>query len=404
MRILFIAPRLCVPADTGAKIRTLNILKQIAKRCEVDYVSFYFDKSDLNHKKELERYGIHVFLVEHEKTKLMDVAQGVLFDPRPFSVSKYDDDSMRQMILSLLTEKKYDLVHVDHVHMTHYRDCFSHVHCLVDEHNIEFKILERCADVEKSLVKKFLYTSQSAKMKSFESYSVSRFSACTVVSDDDRKILSDLTRRNFPIHVVPNGVDTSFFHQADYTQKNGAVPEEDAVVFTGSMDWLPNEDAVIYFAKEIFPLVLEKKPDAKFYIVGKSPSEEIKSLAGRNKNIVITGRVDDVRSYIIKSKVFVVPLRIGGGTRLKILEAMAMEKAIVSTTIGAEGIAYRHGEDILIADAPQEFANTVLSLMENDNRRKSMGTKARELVCRSYDWEFVGRKLVSIYEELHAKR
>lgn len=404
MRVLFIAPRLCAPADTGAKIRTLNIVKQIARICQVDFVSFSFEKDDVKHKAQLEQLGVQVYLIGRERVSLIDVAQGVLLDARPFSAVKYDEESMRGMIRTLLMEKKYDLVHVDHVHMTHYRDCFSHLPCVVDEHNVEFKILERCADVEKSLVKKFLYTSQAAKMRDFEGFSVNRFSACTVVSSHDRKVLSDLTRRNFPIHVLPNGVDTSFFHQADYVKANGELAEENAVVFTGSMDWLPNNDAVIYFAKEILPLIWKSNPDVKFYVVGKSPSEEINELAKKERLIVVTGRVDDVRSFIVRSKVFVVPIRIGGGTRLKILEAMSMEKSIVSTAVGAEGIAYHHGEDIMIADEPQAFANTVLSLMDDQKRRKRMGALARDLVCRAYDWNIVGRKLVEIYEELHVKR
>lgn len=404
MRILFIAPRLCVPADTGAKIRTLNIVKQIAKYAQVDFVSFSFEKDDQKVKSQLEQLGISVYLVNAEKAGITDVVQGVLFDARPYSAAKYDDDSMRQMIISLLTEKKYDLVHVDHIHMTHYRDLFSHLPCIVDEHNVEFKILERCADVEKSLVKKFLYTSQASKMRTFESYAVERFSACAVVSEDDRRIMSDLTRRNFPIHVIPNGVDTSFFHKADFLKKQQLPTEEDAVVFTGSMDWLPNDDAVVYFAKEILPLIWKKNDKVKFYIVGKSPSENIRNIADKDKRIIVTGRVDDVRDFMLRAKVFVVPIRIGGGTRLKILEAMSMEKPIVSTTVGAEGIAYLHGEDILIADQPENFADTVLSLMKDDARRKRMGVQARDLVCRAYDWNFVGRKLVKIYEELHPQR
>ncbi len=404
MRVLFIAPRLCVPADTGAKIRTFNILKQLAKVFTVDFVSFSFEKEDVKHKAQLEQLGIQVYLVQQEKTSLVDVAQGVLLDARPYTAVKYDDNSMREMINTLLMEKKYDCVHVDHIHMTHYRECFSHLPSVVDEHNVEFKILERCADVEKSLVKKFLYTSQAEKMRGFEQFSVSLFSACTVVSEMDRTILSDLTRRNFPLHVISNGVDTDFFHQASYIKEKEGVPEEEAIVFTGSMDWLPNEDAVMYFAKEILPFVWKKNPNVKFYVVGKSPSEGIKALASKDARLIVTGRVDDVRSFILRSKVFVVPIRVGGGTRLKILEAMSMEKAIVSTAVGAEGIAYHHGENIMIADEPQEFASTVLALLEDQKRRKRMGILARDLVCRTYDWKIVGRKLVHIYENLHGKR
>lgn len=176
--------------------------------------------------------------------------------------------------------------------------------------------------------------------------------------------------------------------------------EEEALVFTGSMDWLPNDDAMVYFCKDILPLIWEKKPDVTIYIVGKSPSAELKKLAEHDNRIEVTGRVDDVRPYMEQAKVFVTPLRIGGGTRLKILEAMSMEKAVVSTSIGAEGIDYTKDSDISIADQPQEFADVVISLLNSDEDRKSMGENGRKLVLEKYDWGIIGKKLREIYGKL----
>ena len=165
------------------------------------------------------------------------------------------------------------------------------------------------------------------------------------------------------------------------------------------MDWMPNDDAITYFCGEILPLIWQKKGSVKFYVVGKNPSAVVKNLAGRDTRVIVTGRVDDVRSYIQRSHVFIVPLRIGGGTRLKILEAMSMGKAVVSTTIGAEGIKYTDGENILLADEPQAFADKTVSLLNDRARSLQIGAEARHFVRGRYDWDTIGRKLKTIYEE-----
>jgi glycosyltransferase involved in cell wall biosynthesis len=166
------------------------------------------------------------------------------------------------------------------------------------------------------------------------------------------------------------------------------------------MDWLPNEDAVLYFCREILPLIWQRNNKVKFYIVGKGPTKAIQSLGEKDARIVVTGRVDDVRPLMAKAKVFVVPIRVGGGTRLKILEAMSMKKAVVSTTLGAEGIKYSQGKDILIADQPQDFADHVVRLLKDQVAASNMGEAARSLVCRTYDWHIVGEKLNQIYHEV----
>jgi polysaccharide biosynthesis protein PslH len=205
-----------------------------------------------------------------------------------------------------------------------------------------------------------------------------------------------------PVYLLPNGVDTEFF-RPDFA--GAAGPEEDALVFTGSMDWLPNDDAILYFIKDILPLIWEKNPEVKLYVVGKSPSVALTQAKGQDDRIVITRRVDDVRPYLSKCKVFITPLRIGGGTRLKILEALAMEKAIVATSIGAEGIEYKENENMAIADRPKEFANKVLDLMASPEKRKALGKAGRQLVLGHYDWSIIGKRLNVIYEGLiHGKK
>jgi glycosyltransferase involved in cell wall biosynthesis len=197
-------------------------------------------------------------------------------------------------------------------------------------------------------------------------------------------------------YVVPNGVDTAYFKKIEDRKEK----IEDAIVFTGSMDWLPNNDAALYFCKDILPLIWQTEPGVKFYIVGKGASAGLTEYAKRDRRIVLTGRVDDVRVFVERSKVFAVPLRIGGGTRLKILEALSMEKAVVSTTIGAEGISHQNGHNIVLADEPGAFAENVVQLLKDPQRCASLGKAGRDLVIEKYEWNVIGSKLKDIYETI----
>jgi glycosyltransferase involved in cell wall biosynthesis len=287
--------------------------------------------------------------------------------------------------------------------MAHYRGCLDGLPCLVDEHNVEYKILERCSDTEKILIKRKLYALQAEKMKRFEARKIREFSACSAVSGPDAQLLEQLLAQlregstcvgpDVPIHVLPNGVDTQYF------QPVTGIEEEEALAFTGSLDWLPNDDAVLYFAREILPLIWQKKPAVKFYVVGKSPSVAVRDLAA-DERIAVTGRVEDVRPYLHRAKVFVVPLRIGGGTRLKILEAMSAERPVVSTTVGAEGIDYRDQHNIVLADQPAEFAQKVVDLLEDAAARRDLGRAGRQLVLNQYDWAIIGETLSGIYGKM----
>jgi len=395
MNILFLAPRLPLPADTGGKIRTLNILKQLARENRVYLLCFTFEESDRSHLQTIRELGVEVQMVPIDEPSAIRKVSAVVFNPLPFSILKYYSFQMSQSIQQVLAKQPFDAIHVDHLHMAVYKDCFKGLPCFLDEHNVEYKILERCANVERSWIKKMLYCNQSRKMMIFESQKVKGFSGVFACSFEDRLLLSDLTKGQVAVHVIPNGVDTGYFNCGLQQNKE----KEDAVVFTGSMDWLPNDDAISYFCKEILPLVWQKNNVLKLYVVGKNPSKLVKELASRDARVIVTGRVEDVRPFIEKAKIFIVPLRIGGGTRLKILEAMAMGKAVISTTIGAEGIECKDGIDIAIADAPHDFAGKVIDLCRQPVLVAAMGQEGRNLVCQKYDWNIVGRKLNAIYQE-----
>jgi len=204
------------------------------------------------------------------------------------------------------------------------------------------------------------------------------------VSDHDREVFSQWLDSS-KLSVIPTGVDTVYF-------RPGAEPEiENSLVFTGSMDWLPNEDGMLYFIKEILPLLREQAPRISLSIVGRNPSTRLNAAISQESNIVATGWVEDIRPFLAQSEVCIVPLRIGGGTRLKIFEAMSMGKAVVSTSIGAEGLPVADGEHILLADDPAAFARSVVSLLRDDSRRRRIGVAARKLVEENYSWRQVAR-------------
>lgn len=402
MKILFVTPRLPLPADTGAKIRTFNLLKNAARNNQVSLLSFYQEEND-KAVNELKGLGIETYLVRaKDKIKL-----STIFGELPVSIEKYFSEEMKDKIKELITNENFDLVHFDHLHMGQYRGCINGLPCVLDEHNVESVLLQRCAAIEKSLIKKLLFKSQSKKMASFEGNLVSKFTKCLTVSDNDKERLLKMSGSKANVEVIPNGVDTEYFSKEIASVAPSGLPrndEEDSLVFTGSMDWLPNSDAVIYFTKEILPLIWKENSKVKFYVVGKGASKEMLALTKSDDRIIVTGKVDDVRPYIARSKVFVVPIRIGGGTRLKILEAMAMSKTVISTTIGAEGIACTQNKDIILRDSAEDFSQAVLELLKNEPKQRSLGMAGRKLVCDNYDWKIISQKLENIYRQVVNER
>jgi glycosyltransferase involved in cell wall biosynthesis len=190
---------------------------------------------------------------------------------------------------------------------------------------------------------------------------------------------------------IPTGVDTSYFQpRPDVSQQCYNL------VFTGSMDWLPNEDAIRYFIEEIMPLIRQSVPDVTLTVVGRNPYPSLVALSKRNPSVIVTGRVDDVRPYMDRAAAYVVPIRIGGGTRLKIYEAMAMAKPIVSTTIGAEGLPVRHERELLLADTPESFAAAVVRLFTAEDFAQALGRRAAAAVVEQFGWERVAANFAEL--------
>ena len=389
MKILWLNPNLLLPLDKGGKLRTWHIMRELARQHEITYLSFA-DPS----QTEADREGMREVCTRLETVPRTDPAKGTarfyldaaryLVDGAPYAIAKYRSRAFRDQVAALLHTGRFDVIVCDFlvpaINMPERLPCPA----ILFTHNVEAEIWRRHTETATNAVSRRLLKQQWHRMLRFERRAVSRFDLVLAVSEADKQTFTRLypgaARR--PIHVVRTGVDTKYFSPSPI------VAERPHVVFTGSMDWLPNEDGMLFFANDILPEIRRAFPDATLSIIGRSPTPTVQRLADRG-GITITGRVDDIRPHVAEGSVYVVPLRIGGGTRLKIFEAMAMGKAVVSTTIGAEGLPVTSGENVLIADEPRAFADAVVRLLRDLQLRQRLEAAARRLVLEHYDWSAV---------------
>jgi glycosyltransferase involved in cell wall biosynthesis len=261
--------------------------------------------------------------------------------------------------------------------------------CLLFEHNVETTIFQRYAQQSSSVLKRAFFRVQAAKMEAYEKYICGTVKHVIAVSEIDANRL----RRMFGVQnvtSVPTGVDIDYFQP-----REDIIPSSD-IVFCGSMDWLPNVDAVEFFVDEILPLIRAKLPGVTFTIAGRSPDARVLKAIRGISGIALTGTVDDIRPYLWGSRISVVPIRIGGGTRLKIYECMAAGIPVVSTTVGAEGLRYTNGNNIMIADSPEVFAAASVQLLSNDSFRIVLARRARKFAMHNLSWGAVCRDFESI--------
>lgn len=393
MHILWLKADLLLPLDKGGKLRTWHLMRHLKTRHEITYVSF----ADPGGRQELAagmgEVADHVVTIPRSdppkgSARFYADAAWHLADPLPYAVGKYRSRAYRRRAAALLETTAFDLIVCDFlppaVNLRWPLPCPA----VLFTHNVEAEIWRRHADTTTNPIARFLYRAQHRRMLRFEALALRRFDGVLAVSRADRDTLTRLYREaaRHQIRVVPTGVDTGFFSPAPSQAGSRHL------VFTGSMDWLPNEDAMTFFCHDVLPLIRAEEPGVTLSIVGRAPTPTVLRLA-QEHHIQVTGRVDDVRPHMREAAVYIVPLRIGGGTRLKIFEAMAMEKAVVSTTVGAEGLEISNGEHVILADEPRHFAQEVVCLLRDRDRRRRLERAARALVVERYDWSAVAGEL-----------
>jgi len=393
MRILWLKSDLLLPLDKGGKLRTWHLMRHLARRHEITYLAFREPEQPAANVEGMKEVASRVETItrsEPTKGTLRFYADAALhlLDPLPYAVGKYRSAEYRRRLARLLDEERFDLIVCDFlfpaVNLPKRLPCPA----VMFTHNVESEIWRRHAETKSDAIGRLLYGAQYRRMLRYERRMLARFDGILAVSDADRETFARLYPGAIaqPAHVVPTGVDTEYFAPSAGSQQPARL------IFTGSMDWLPNEDAMIYFCRDVLPAIRAEVPDVALTIVGRTPTPAVKKLA-EERGVTVTGRVDDVRPFMRDASVYIVPLRIGGGTRLKIFEAMAMGKAVVSTTIGAEGLPVTDGEHVLLADDPATFARAVVHLIRDTGHRTRIEAAARALVLARYDWSAVAGEL-----------
>lgn len=395
MNILFLTPYLPYPLDNGGLIRVFHLLTNVAKRHDVTLLCMEPDN-------DKQREGVEVIQSKNIDIQLIPVARNQkkenkrlyqllsLFSKNTYQYHQYFSKQMQTAISIQLESGQHDLVMVEFSQMGYY-DITSDIPKYVDQHNVEYEIMQRTYETEKSPLRKLLARSEWKKYRDHEIENCEKFDGCFTTSKRDAEILRQRSE-HLRCHVIPNGVDSEFF------RPNNAHVDPNMILFTGTISYYPNTEGILWFCRNVWPLVKKAKPEATFCIAGKSPPSEIQNLAQSDQNIIVTGAVDDMRDYYSNASVVVVPLRVGGGTRLKILEGMSMQKAIISTSVGAEGIDHSNGDNILLRDTPNDFANAIIRVLEDDNLRTRLELGGRRLVEQKYDWQAVGNILCDVFE------
>lgn len=388
MHILWLKTELLHPVDKGGKIRTYETLKHLKERNRVTYLCLDDGTAAPDAETRASEYCHDLIRVpfwappKGSAAFYADLARNV-FSTLPYAVAKYRSSAMRDAIRTAALDREVDLVICDFLTPSLNVPHDLGVPTLLFQHNVEAAIWERHAAVAGHPVKKAYLREQWRRMRVFERQECRRFDHVIAVSDVDR----DAFRREYgvaDVTAVPTGVDT------DYFRPSGAVPAaRHNIAFTGSMDWMPNEDGIGWFVRDILPLVRRSIPDATLSIVGRNPSPGVKALASSAPGIEVTGTVPDIRPYLERAATIIVPLRVGGGTRLKIFEAMGMERPIVSTTIGAEGLPVEDGRDIRIADDAASFAAAVVALLQDPAEGARLGAAAARQVREQFGWQRV---------------
>jgi polysaccharide biosynthesis protein PslH len=395
MKILFVQKQILYPHDTGAKIRVLNILRHLALQHEITFLC-NLRSGEETQLERMRALGLRLETVPARESPrgslrfYRDLAQNI-FSPYPFPISRNYDPVLRARARALVAQESYDLLICDTVFMARHVMDLEVPARILFQHNVEALILQRHAQMGAGRLRSRYMALQWRRMRRFEAGCGRSFDTIIAVSEPDRQTFA----REYGWRHVQT-IDTAV--DVDYFRPNGTPEQADHVVFVGSLDWLPNQDGVAFFVDRVWPLVRRAKPQAVFQIVGRYPPRNVRRLQHVD-GVEVVGTVPDIRPYLAAAAVVVVPLLVGGGTRIKIFEALAMGKAVVSTTIGAEGLPVTSGDHLLVADAPSAFAEAVLELLNDANRRARLGQTASRLVNAHYSTEVVARQFEQVCQQ-----
>ncbi len=392
MRILWIKTELLHPVDKGGRIRTYHMLRSLARRHHVTYVCLDDGLAAPDAIERAREYAQELVVVpfrppaKRSPRFVIDLLRN-LFSPLPYAIARYRSAPLRQRVQQLAGAA--DLIVCDFLFPALNVPSNLPAPAVLFQHNVEATIWQRHVSVPQHPLRRLYMRVQWRRMLRYEARQCRRFAHVVAVSPID----AELIRRQYgvaSVGQVPTGVDLEYFRPSQ-----PRPPASRELVFVGSMDWMPNDDGIRWFATEVFGRIQQRLPATRLLVVGRSPSPGMRELAARNGAIEVTGTVPDVRPYLERAALCVVPLRVGGGTRLKLYEAMAMGVPVVSTTIGAEGLPVEHNEHLLIADTPDEQVSAICALLTDRSQADRLARAARLHVEQHCSWDAVAERFLA---------
>jgi len=405
LRILWLSHLIPYPPKGGAIMRAYHLLRQTARHHDVDLFTFnqhrllanYYptEEAGLAAAKEalsplVGRLHIEPIPMSTRRHGQLRMALRSLFSKTPYTINWLQSPSAFRRLEQWIKDGKYDLVHFDTESLAPYRSLTSGLPTLMDHHNAEAHMLLRRASQERNLLKKLYYWQEGTRLERYERRHLQRYNHHIVCSEEDRLRLLEIDSE-LAVTVIPNGIDI-----ASTRPERNASPEP-RLLFIGGLDWYPNHDAVRWMLLEIWPLLKEKKPELSIDIIGKNPPAELLEYGSQDPSIRFHGFVDDIEPYYRDAAMYLCPIRDGGGTKLKILDALAHRLPLVAHSIACEGIEVRSGTHLLAASNARDIAKAVCRLLDDPAYAQSLGDAGRDLVANKYDFSQIGKELADLY-------
>jgi glycosyltransferase involved in cell wall biosynthesis len=402
MKLLWISQNLPFPPKTGVLQRNYNLIREASRFADVHLLAILkqdilpnFDAALA--ERELatvcRRVQVVRMPIEESKLRFLATVARSLFTRAPFTVDWASSPVLRDAVAQAMAGGPFDAVYFDTISLAGYRPMVGRTPSALNHHNIESHLFERRLAYERHPLKRFYFRMEARKLRRYEAEVGRDFETHLVVSRLDGERLQAICP-GVSTSVVANGVNV------DYFTPGAAPPEQAHLVMVSGMNWFPNRDMVLYFVEQIWPALAAARPDVKLTIVGASPPEEVTALSARDARVAVTGWVDDVRPFMERAQVYLCPMRDGGGTRLKILDALAMGKAIVATSMALEGIDVVPERDVLVADDPARFVAQVVRLVDEPGLAARLGASGREFAVREFSWPVIGAKMERTFRGL----
>ena len=401
MNVLFLTHTFPFPLDDGIKLHVYYLLKYLAQNHKIYLLSLSESPVPSAYQQELEKLGVTVSGIAVRKIPKSPIARlsNCLFDPVPFFVRQFESKEFRNSITQLLQKEKIDIVTADYLSTAIYRDSFSEIPAVSFAHDAMSMLFERSAKQEKNPLKRAYLNLQAKKTASFECDWLSKFDGIALVSEVDKQyLLNNCPKlRNKKFIIVTNGVDADYFHPMPEMEA-----KEPTIVFRGVLSFFPNHDAAVYFYTEILPKIRERIPNARFIAAGKNPDPIWTTYQRQDPNLTVTGFVPDMRVAMAQANVVVCPMRAASGVQNKVLEPMAMAKAIVATPRACEALNLEDKNQIYLANDSETFAQKTIDLLLNKPLRDTLGQRARAHVLKHHPWQSNAVAFDQLYKEIQA--